>query len=99
MSSTDNVSTIDQTLAAFAVGIGIGFGLGILFAPASGRKTRAAIAKRAERSVDEIKDRVEDLQSSASDLLDKGWQTVQEHKDNVARGVDQLKKSYREVVG
>ena len=101
---TENDSTINSTLAAFAAGIGIGFGLGILFAPNSGKKTRASIAKSADRSlnqlkdrVDDIRDRVEDIQSAASDLFDKSVKGVQEHKENVARGIDHLKQAYREV--
>ena len=79
--------------------MGIGFGLGILFAPNSGRKTRAVLAKKADRTLGEIQDRVEDLRSNASDLIDKGAQTVQAHKETVARGLEQVKKAYREVAG
>lgn len=88
-----------QTLSALIIGLGIGFGLGVLFAPNSGRKTRAAIAKTADRTLDEIKDRVDEVTSSASDLLEKGLQGVQEHKENVARGFEQAKKAYRKVAG
>ena len=99
MSLRENDSIASQTFAALVVGLGIGFGLGVLFAPNSGRKTRAAIAKKADRSLDEIKDLVEDVTSSASDLLERGLQGVQEHKENVARGFEQAKKAYRKVAG
>jgi gas vesicle protein len=104
MLSRENDSTINSTLAAFVTGIGIGFGLGILFAPHSGKKTRASIAKSADRSlnqlkdkVDDLRERVEDIHSTASDLFEKGVKGVQEHKENVVRGLDHLKQAYREV--
>ncbi len=99
MISRNDDSDVSQTLAVLIAGVGIGFALGILFAPDSGRKTRRAIAKTADRTLDQLKDHVDDIRSSASDLLDKGVKTVQTHKDNVARGIDSAKKAYREVVG
>jgi len=106
MTSNENDSNPSQILAALAVGLGVGFSLGILFAPNSGRKTRSLIAKSADRrlddirdKVDEIKDKVDDIRNSASDLFDKGMEHVQAHKENVVRGLDQVKKTYREVAG
>ena len=106
MRATQNDSNINQVFAAFLIGAGIGLGVGILFAPNTGRRTRALLAKSADRGihqikdrVEELKDRVEDFQASAADLLEKGLQSVQDHKDNVARGVKQLKKTYKEVAG
>jgi gas vesicle protein len=99
MISRQDDSNTSQVLAALAIGLGVGFSLGILFAPNSGRKTRAAIAKTADRSLGEIKDRVDDIKSSATDLFEKGVQGVQAQKDSMARGVEHLKKAYREVAG
>ncbi len=99
ISRQDGDSSTNAVLAALATGVGIGFALGILFAPASGRKTRATIAKKADRTLSGIQDRVDDLKSTASDLIDKGTQTVQAQKDNVARSFEQVKKAYREVAG
>ena len=99
MFSNDDDSNVTATFTALLAGIAIGFGLGILFAPDSGRKTRRAIAKTADRSLTQLKDHVDDVRSTASDLLDKGVKTVQTHTDNVARGIDSAKKAYREVVG
>lgn len=98
MISRQDDSNTSAVLAALATGLGIGFALGILYAPTSGRRTRAAIAKKADRTLSGIQDRVDDLKSSASDLLDKGAQTVQSQKDNVARSFEQVKKAYREVI-
>jgi len=99
MFSNDEDSNVSGTLAALIAGIGIGFGLGILFAPDSGRRTRRTIAKTADRSLSQLKDHVEDIRSSASDLIDKSVKTVQTHTDTVARGIDSAKKAYRGVVG
>jgi gas vesicle protein len=99
MISRQDDSNTSAVLAALVTGVGIGFALGILFAPTSGRKTRATIAKKADRTLSDIQDRVDDLKSSASDLIDKGAQTVQAQRDNVTRGFEQVKKAYREVAG
>jgi gas vesicle protein len=106
MSAEQNDASAGQTLAALAIGLAVGFGLGVLFAPNSGRKTRAAIIKTANRGLDEIQDRVEDIRSSASnlydsasDLLDKGLDTVQSQRDNVAKSIGHIKKAYRGVAG
>ena len=99
MNSNQNDSNATPVLVALAAGLGIGFGLGILFAPNSGQKTRATIAKKADRSLGEIKDRVDELKSTASDLLDKGMQSVQAQKDTAVRSIKNVKKAYREVAG
>ena len=99
MGSRNEDSNLGPAVSALIAGIAIGFGLGILFAPDAGHKTRRAIAKKADRSLDQIKDHVDDIRSSASDLLDKGMKTVQTHKETVARGIDSAHKAIREVVG
>ena len=91
-------SNIASILIAFAAGIGLGFGLGILMAPQSGARTRSAIRKSANRGIGQVKDTVDDLYSSASDLVDKGKRAVDEHKETIAQAFEGVKKTYREAV-
>ena len=97
MFSQDNDSSTGKTLAALIAGVGIGFGLGILYAPNTGRKTRAALAKKADRSLNAIRDRADDLRSTAADLYEKGLDGIQSQKETLSRGLDQVKKAYKEV--
>jgi|SRR5580658_1779096 gas vesicle protein len=99
MKFTEDDSNLDGIIAALAVGIGLGFGLGILFAPRSGARTRSAIARGARDGIDQIRDRVEDIHSSASDLVEKGKRAMDEHKETVASVIDGAKKTLRNVTG
>jgi|SRR5579863_38436 hypothetical protein len=44
--------------ASFLIGMGIGAGAGVLFAPASGKQTRDAIAEKVERLQSDIRESV-----------------------------------------
>lgn len=99
MFSQDNDSNNGSTLAALAIGLGIGFALGILYAPNTGRKTRAALAKKADRGITAIRDRADDIRSTAADLFEKGVDGIQSQKETIGRGLDQVKKAYKEVAG
>jgi gas vesicle protein len=92
-------SNVDIVLIALAAGIGLGFGLGILLAPQSGARTRSAIRKSAYRGIDQVKDTVDDLRSSASDLVEKGRRAVDDHKDTITQAFEGVRKTYRDVVG
>ena len=94
----DDESNLDGILIALAAGIGIGFGLGILLAPNSGTKTRKAIARSASDAMDQIKDKVDDIRSSASDLVDTGKRAMEGHKEVIAQAVEGTKKLYRDAI-
>jgi gas vesicle protein len=99
MAFRDDDSNLDGVVLGLAIGIGIGLGLGILYAPNSGIKTRKALAKSANRSIGQFKDTVDDIRSSASTLMDKGKQAMDEHRETVSDAIDGVKKTYRQVVG
>jgi gas vesicle protein len=99
MAFKDDDSNLDAVLIALIAGVGIGFGLGILFAPRSGSRTRAALARSANDQIDRIKDRFDDLSDSASDLLDQGKRTISKHKDTLTQVAETAKKAYQGVVG
>jgi gas vesicle protein len=98
MAFRDDDSNLDTILIALIAG-GIGFGLGILFAPRSGSRTRAVLARSANDQIDRIKDRFDDLSDSASDLLDQGKRSVGKHKETLAQVAETAKKAYQGVVG
>ena len=93
----------------FLLGLGIGVAAGILWAPRSGEETRALLADkagegadylktRAQDSTEYVRQRTEDLKSSASDLLDKGRSTVTQQRDNLSAAVEAGKQAYRDAV-
>ncbi len=62
-------------LAGVIIGTVLGAVAGILFAPASGRETRARIAEKGrdvkEQAVDTAKEKKEEVVSASKDLIDK----------------------------
>lgn len=99
MAFRDDDSNVDSVLIALVAGVGIGFGLGILFAPKSGARTRAALAKSANQQFDRLKDQFDDFSESASDLLDQGKRTIDKHKETLAHVAETAKNAYKGVVG
>ncbi len=99
MGFREDDSNMDTVLVALVAGLGIGFGLGLLFAPRSGARTRAALARSANDQMDRIKDRFDDFSDSASDLLDKSKRTIGKHKETLAQAAETAKKAYQGVVG
>ncbi len=94
----------------FLLGLGIGVAAGLLWAPRSGEETRALIAdkagegadylrSRAQESSEFVKQRADDLKSSASDIYDRGRSTIQQQKENLSAAVEAGKQAYRDAVG
>ena len=72
----------------FAVGVGIGALVGLLFAPASGKKTRNHITRT-------VKDGFDDAASTGKRLSRRAQETVDDVKANVASVVEAGQKAYR----
>jgi uncharacterized membrane protein YgaE (UPF0421/DUF939 family) len=72
----------------FAVGVGIGALVGLLFAPASGKKTRNYITRI-------VKDGFDDAASTSKRLSRRTQKTVDDVKANVASVVEAGQKAYR----
>ena len=72
----------------FAVGVGIGAAVGLLFAPASGKKTRQYITRTAKQGLD-------DAASAGKRWSRRAQETVDDVKANVAGVVEAGQKAYR----
>lgn len=74
--------------ATFVVGAGIGALVALLFAPASGKKTRGYITRTAKHGLD-------DVASAGKRLSRRARDTVEEVKDSVVGVVEAGHKAYR----
>jgi gas vesicle protein len=72
----------------FAVGVGIGALVGLLFAPASGKKTRNYITRTAKQGLD-------DVASTGKRWSRRAQETVDDVKANVVGVVEAGQKAYR----
>lgn len=72
----------------FAVGVGIGALVGLLFAPASGKKTRTFITRT-------VKDSLDDAASTGKRWSRHAQETVDDVQANVAGVVEAGQKAYR----
>jgi gas vesicle protein len=72
----------------FAVGLGIGAVVGLLFAPASGKKTRHYITRT-------VKDGFDDAASTGKRWSRRAQETVDDVKVNVAGMIEAGQKAYR----
>jgi gas vesicle protein len=85
-------------LANFFLGLGIGVGLGILFAPKSGDETRDMLLGKADEGKDYLKRQTSAWKEQAEDLVDKGKDAINRHKENLADAVEAGKQAYRDKV-
>jgi gas vesicle protein len=74
--------------ATFVVGAGIGALVALLFAPASGKKTRSYITRTAKQGLD-------DAASAGKRLSRRAQETMDDVKANVAGVVEAGQKAYR----
>jgi len=86
----------ENKLSYFFLGLGLGVAAGVLFAPKSGRETRAFLRDRAEESSDLVKRRAEELRDQAAEAIDRSKSQIRRHRDNLAQAVDAGRQAYRE---
>ncbi|MDD4722779.1 MAG: YtxH domain-containing protein [Acidaminococcaceae bacterium] len=82
--------TVKTVVIAAGVGIAAGLTAGVLLAPNSGKETRAAIAKKAEKAAEMAKNAAIAVKE---DLLNKEEQLEKNSKDLVEKATDTLNKT------
>jgi gas vesicle protein len=93
LSSPANTDLVRQhngpnRFATFVVGAGIGALVALLFAPASGKKTRSYITRTAKQGLD-------DAASTGKRWSRRAQDTVEDVKDNIVGVVEAGQKAYR----
>ena len=87
-----------ESTLGFIVGLGCGVGIALLFAPKSGDESRSVIANRACEVTDHFKHQVAGLHDSATELIEKGRNEVERHKEALQNAVDAGKRAYHRSV-
>jgi gas vesicle protein len=85
MANNSKVSSFFEDAMIFLAGAATGFILGILFAPASGKETRAKLKEQAAKTTEMAKEGYEKLAKEA----EKGIKIVKEKTDE---GIDAIKE-------
>jgi gas vesicle protein len=80
----------------FLAGLGIGAAAGILYAPRSGAETREALRAQAEEGSEKARQHARRVRETAGDWIDRGRDTVSEHKENVRAAWEAGRQAYRE---
>src|SRR5882724_6129347 len=83
-------------LVWFLAGLGIGAAAGILYAPRAGVETREALRVQAEEGAERAKHHARRVRESAGDWIDRGRDTVSEHKENFRAAWEAGRQAYRE---
>ena len=82
----------------FVLGIGLGSLISILFAPQSGRKTRAYASQKARDASDYAQTKAQEVQGRAEELVEQGKNAVKEHKQRVTAAVAAGREAYKREI-
>ena len=77
----------------FFLGLGMGLIGGVLFAPKTGADTREYLRKKADDGTGYVKDRASEMGSAASNMVEKGKQTVKDQAVRMQHGLDSVQRS------
>jgi gas vesicle protein len=84
-------------IAPFLAGLGIGAAAAILFAPASGAKTRQRLGEMADRTSDAVKQHAENLTNAANDAVSRGRALFQQGEGVGRKAVNDFQDKARET--
>jgi gas vesicle protein len=87
----------DNKLSYFFLGLGLGVVAGVLFAPKSGAETRDFLVSKANEGAELAKRRAEEMREAALETYERGVNTVQRTKENLASAVEAGRQTYREA--
>jgi len=88
-----------KTALALVVGIAAGAALGLLFAPRSGKETRAALRNKGEDLKDDMGDRIDQARKEWSKAKGKVADAASMSKDEVSDFVQYLFKEGKNMAG
>jgi gas vesicle protein len=88
----DNVGS---KITYFLVGMGVGALVGVLFAPKSGEETRRFLSDKADEGRDYAQKKARELRERADDLIERGKETANKHKDTISAAVEGARDAYR----
>jgi gas vesicle protein len=99
MTCNDEGATMDDDnkLSYFFLGLGLGVVAGVLFAPKSGAETRDFLVSKANEGAELAKRRAEEMREAAFETYERGVNTVQRTKENLASAVEAGRQTYREA--
>lgn len=80
----------------FLVGLGIGAMIGILFAPRSGKETRADLAERMEQGRESLLRKSRELREQAEEYVERAKDLARKQKDQITSAIEAGKQAYRE---
>lgn len=76
------------------IGMSMGAATALLFAPCSGKRTRARITEAATNGAAYVKDRGETLSDAVSGLIDE----IAQHKEGVAEAIKRGTHAYKQAI-
>jgi len=85
-------------ICGFLLGVGVGATLASLYAPRSGRQTRAQIARAAADGATQVKGYGESVRHSANELLERSKQEVVRQKEGITQAIKRGTEAYQEAV-
>ena len=86
-----------EALGYFCLGAAFGVAASVLFAPKSGPETRAYLASTAGDGTDYVKARVDEVRTAATNLVDRGKQTLKQQSTNLTDALEAGKQACREA--
>ena len=88
----------DNKVSYFLLGLGMGVAVGVLFAPKSGEETREMLRGKANEGRDYLRRRTDEVRDSANEVINRGRETLQQQRDNLAAALEAGKQAYRQSV-
>jgi len=83
----------------FLIGLSMGAAAALLFAPRSGKKTRARITDAATQGAAYVKDCGEAASDTVLSFIDQGKDQIERLKEGVADAIERGARAYKQAVG
>lgn len=85
--------------SAFLLGLSLGLGISMLFAPKSGKETRALIKDKAGEGTEYLKQRGDIVRQTASGWVDKGKEALSRQKGSLSAAAENDNETYPATAG